>query len=152
MAKLLYSIKITLLENAIDQLPLGTVTTKHQKEKLKEFVMFITLIYSKWWLTSASATDAPWNDLCLYKNLIKFAKINKKISVSAIKAFDRHLWYLTGEIIPLALFSCILPDTEKAKLAAKMLKEKPVANQTEFSLSLHMVLALANQIFPRSSA
>lgn len=125
MAKLLYSIKITLLENNIAQLPQGTVTTKHQLPKIRDFVIFATIIYSSWWITCSHTADAPWNDLDLYKRLLAYDSVNSSVSQSAIKALKRHLWYLTEEMIPLALFSGIVPNTEKQAIAVKLLAVKP---------------------------
>jgi hypothetical protein len=110
MSKLLYSIKLCLLENEINDLPRGTVTLRNQTKKIREFVNFVTLIYSSWWLDCSSTADAPWNDLSLYRHLLRYAIVNKEISQSAIKAFKRHLWYLTAEMAPLALFSAKVPE------------------------------------------
>ena len=105
MAKAIYSIEIALLQNHIDLLPTGKITSKHQPEKVRDFVTFVTLIYCKWWLQCSVAVDAPWNDLQLFKDLCQYSQVSAAISSSAVKAFERHLWYLTAEMIPLALFS-----------------------------------------------
>ena len=47
---------------------------------------------------------------------------------SAIKAFNRHLWYLTAELVPLALFSSRVPDDDRRQLADKLLEVKPTEN------------------------
>ena len=47
MAKLLYAIKMCLLEAEIQQLPAGTVATKSHMGKLRHFA---TIVYSIWWL------------------------------------------------------------------------------------------------------
>lgn len=125
MAKVLYSIKICLLEGPIQQLPHGTITTKHQLPKLREFVTFATLIYSPWWLTCSNATDAPWNDLNLFQRLLSYEVVNPDISRSAIRAFKRHLWYLTAEMVPLSLFSGKVPPDEKQAMADRLLAFKP---------------------------
>lgn len=44
---------------------------------------------------------------------------------SALKAFSRHLWYLTGELIPLALFSSNTPAHECRLLADQLLQKRP---------------------------
>ena len=80
MAKLLYSIKICLLEAQISQLPQGTITAAHQVPKVREFVIFATLIYSSWWLTCTSAADAPWHDLNLFHKLLMYEAVNPAIS------------------------------------------------------------------------
>lgn len=70
MAKLLYSVKIVILQKEISSLPPGTITTKQQLRKLHDFVTFVCLVYSTWWNTCTQAVDAPWNDLCLFKKCL----------------------------------------------------------------------------------
>ena len=60
MAKLLYSLKIALLEKDISELP-GTVTTRQQVPKIRVFVTFVTHVYSIWWLTCK--THGLWIDI-----------------------------------------------------------------------------------------
>ena len=40
-------------------------------------------------------------------------------------AFKNHLWYLTEELIPLALFSSTLNDDEKKRIAEEIKKYVP---------------------------
>lgn len=125
MAKLIYSIKICLFELQIQQLPRNTITTLHQVPKVRAFVNFATLVYSSWWMTSNSAVDTPWNDLQLYKSLLRYKVVNPDVSQSALHAFKLHLWYLTAEMIPLALWSSKVPDDERRALADSLLAVKP---------------------------
>jgi hypothetical protein len=125
MAKILYSIKMVLLEEQLHLLPVGLVITRSQQPKLREFVTFVCWIYCRWWLTSTSVVDAPWHDLQLFQNLLKYEKINSIISSSALKAVKRHLWYLCSEMLPLALFSDLVPDSERKYLAEQLLLVQP---------------------------
>jgi hypothetical protein len=130
MAKLIYSIKICLLQQHINSLPRGSVTTAHQVQKVHDFVVFITHVYSTWWMTCSSAVDAPWNDLQLFRKLLQYEAVNANIAKSAIRANQRHLWYLTAEMVPLALFSCFTPNEEKRLLADRLLAIQPSAPVT----------------------
>ena len=47
MAKLIYSLKLALLETNISELPRGAIPTKDQFIKLRDFVSFICLVYCK---------------------------------------------------------------------------------------------------------
>ena len=123
MAKLLYTLKLALLEQHITLLPHGTITTRQQVPKIRAFATFITLIYATWWLTCDTAVDAPWNDLKLYHNLHAYKSVDKEIATSAMKAL--YLWYLTGEMLPLALFSTKVPAEERRALADAILDHKP---------------------------
>ena len=125
MGKLLYAIKICLLEQQILELPRGTVTTQQQVAKVRDFVVFITHVYSTWWLSCESSTNAPWLDLNLYKLLMRYKAVNKTISESAVRAFARHTWYLTAERVILALFDKVVPADERRALADALLAVKP---------------------------
>ena len=124
MAKLLYSAKIVLLQHEISSLPPGTITTKQQSGKLRDFVTFVCLIYSSWWNTCAKAMDAPWNDLCLFKKCLNYKVVNATVSRSAVVALSHYLWYLTAEMVPLALFSEVTPPEERQNLAKRLLALK----------------------------
>lgn len=125
MAKLLYSIKICLLEQHIAILPPGTVTTKRQVAKIRDFVNFATVIYSSWWMSCNSAVDAPWHDLKLICSLLQYNAVNSTVASSALSAFKNHLWYLTAEMVPLSLFSQLVPATERRELADRLLAIEP---------------------------
>ena len=125
MTKLINGLKIALLEKHIAELPAGTITTCHQVRKIRAFTTFITHVYSVWWLTCRNTVDSPYNDLQLYKRLLEYETVDKVISQSAIRALNRHLWYLTEEMVPLALFSKLVPSTERRALADALLKLKP---------------------------
>ena len=86
---------------------------------------FVTLVYIPWWLKSTSPTDVQCNDRDLYIRLLEYEKIDRSISSSALKAFQRHLWYLTSEMVPLSLFSDMVPTTDKENIAKKLLEIKP---------------------------
>ena len=105
MAKLIYSIKICLFEQQIQDLPCGTIMTLQQVSKVRDFVDFATLVYSTWWITTNFIEDAPWNDLNLYQSLLKYENVHPEISSSALRAFQLHLWYLTAELVPVVLWS-----------------------------------------------
>ena len=74
---------------------------------------FATTVYSMWEFTCQVTVEAPWNDLSPYKCLLEYKDINAGISASTVKALNRHLWYLTEEMIPLSLFSEIVPTQER---------------------------------------
>ncbi|XP_053180548.1 uncharacterized protein LOC128364085 [Scomber japonicus] len=98
MAKLLYTFKLALMEQHIALLPQGTITTWQQVPKICAFANFITHIYAKWWLTCEKAVDAALNDLNLYHHLQTYKAVDESIAASAIKALERHRWYLTAAL------------------------------------------------------
>ena len=92
---------------------------------MREFVVFITHVYSTWWLSCESNANAPCVDLTLYKLLMRYRTVNITISESAVRAFRRHTWYLTAEMVVLALFGKVVPATERRALADALLTIKP---------------------------
>ena len=121
LAKNIYLIKICLMEDQIKKLPRGTITAQQQVQKIRDMATFLTLVYSHWWLSCENAVDAPHNDLQFIKRLIQYESLNPTISSSALKAFQRHMWYLVGEMIPLALFSTVVTDEQKSSIAKALL-------------------------------
>jgi hypothetical protein len=125
MSKLLYSIKICLFEEQIKRLPAVTITTQQQVSKVRDFVNFTTLVYSHWWMTCNSAADAPWHDLEFFQTLMRYEIVHPEVSRSAVRALKNHLWYLTEEMVPLALFSTKTPSAARRSLADSIMAVKP---------------------------
>ncbi|KAJ8403988.1 hypothetical protein AAFF_G00343380 [Aldrovandia affinis] len=103
----------------------GTITTRQQVLKILAFADFITHIYATWWLTCDTAIDAAWNDLTLHHHLYAYKSVDAGIAASVIKELERHLWYLTGEMLPLVLFSTKVPVGERHALTEAILEYKP---------------------------
>ena len=85
------------------ELPKNSILTAKQADDLKRFVKFICLVYVPWWVTCPLPADSPINDLTLLKTIRKYP--DTVISTEAEKAMLNHCWYLTEELVPLALFS-----------------------------------------------
>lgn len=84
---------------------------------LERFCTFVALIYTKYWNQCSNAADAPFNDLQLLKELKRYHQVDTKIADTAMQAFQRHLWYLSDELITLALFSDKVSNDEKSAIA-----------------------------------
>ena len=121
MAKLLYSIKLVMLAPMIlSQLPKGAVFGAGQLDRIKRFVAFIVLCYVPWWLTAPVTAYAPTNDLAFITRVRRYASVDEASSSSALTAFNRHLWYLTQELVPLTLFCRSVDDTVKEAIVKKL--------------------------------
>ena len=136
MAKLLYTIKMVLLQNKIEtELPPGSVfdatgkskrkakkKKESQVEKLTRLCKFVVAVYVLWWITCASATDAAEHDLLLLKVISSYKEVDGQIAETAFIAFQRHLWYLTEEMLPLCLFSPNISHDIKGSVAKAILR------------------------------
>ena len=100
MGKQLYCYKMAMLQEYI---PPG-IASKSQLQKISRFVDFCTFVLNLWWFNCPLAASAPHQDLELVNNIKSFANVDPVVSAAALKAFSRHTSYLSGELIPLALW------------------------------------------------
>lgn len=113
MAKVIYCFKIYLFMEHFK------LTTKEQRS-LTDFCLFASLVYVKAWLSCPIASDAPINDLLLFKQIQQYSTVNKAVSECVMHKFKRHLWYLGPELIPLSLFSTKMSVMEKREMVEAM--------------------------------
>ena len=113
MAKSIYILKMTLLRHQLDL----HWQTKRKVEKMSLFVVFV---YLKSWFSASCLTSAANNDLELFRRIDKFKSVHKKVSAAAANVLQRHTWYLTEELVPLALFNEKLPLDDRTHLALKI--------------------------------
>ena len=120
MSKILYCMKLVLLNKKIMQLPKGTVFASQQLTKVRKFVQFVAYCYVPWWLTAPISTSAPRNDLELICSFIEYQKTEPTIGYAALNAMKGHMWYLTEELVPLSLFSSSVTNESKKKMVDKL--------------------------------
>ncbi len=88
MAKILYSIKIVLLnKKVVNELPKNTIFTAAQLPKLKKFVQYVVYCHIPWWLTAPVPSAAPFNDLNLMNALISYKDIDS-VSADSVSSLD----------------------------------------------------------------
>jgi hypothetical protein len=124
MSKLLYAFKIYLFREQTDIFKL----TKTMEAQMKRFVQFGALLYTRAWVQAPLATEAPGGDLQLWLDLCKYQEIDPMVGVEARNVLERHLWYLSDELVGLALFSNVLSPVEKTKIVNGMATEPSERN------------------------
>ncbi|KAK0051716.1 DNA repair protein RAD51 3 [Biomphalaria pfeifferi] len=78
---------------------------------------FGVLVYLRVWITAPLAINAPLNDFLLMRQLLEYPDVN--ISSVTSKKLGLHLWYISEELVALALFDSRVPaETKKLMLAA----------------------------------
>jgi len=117
MAKGIYCLKIYLFR---EQFKL----TQQELRSLRRICLFTITIYVKAWFTAASSCDAPYNDLCMLQSLELYADVDREVANIAVKKMRGHLWYLSEDLIALALFSDNVWDSEKVAIIAALKKPK----------------------------
>ena len=123
MAKILYAIKITLLRKIlVDNFP--SMFSSAKLDLIEQFAKFCIFIYLPWWICATNANDAPINDFELVRNSAQYADHDSTCSNAALDSLKNHLWYLSEELVSLALFSDKVQDSVKEKIASKLLQDK----------------------------
>lgn len=115
MSKMLYVLKLFIFRK---QFPLD----EFQSKACLEFSLFAVFIYVKAWIQCPNTCDAPVNDLNLIRTISKYYPSESYIAKAAKTAISRHLWYLSEELVPLALFSELVHKNTK-RLMVDRLKE-----------------------------
>lgn len=140
MAKAIYCLKIQLFR---DQFKL----TSQEQEALEALCVFIVRVYCKTWFNAPRACLAPKQDLDLIENLLKYESIDKKISEKGINKMINHLWYLSPELVALALFDPTVQNTVKSQMATKILTNQAEENE---KCSRNMRPKLKKEQLPKS--
>lgn len=108
MAKVIYSFKIWMFRGQFR-------LTASEEKGLKQICIFAVRLYIRAWFTAPSA---PRHDLQLLKHIHSYP--NVQISQIALKKFQRHLWYLSEELIALAFFDEEVSHETKHKMVCAL--------------------------------
>jgi hypothetical protein len=114
MSKAIYLMKIALLSHCFPMY--GT-----EEADVNRMALYIGLFYGNYFLRSPLAAMAPANDLQFFTWMNQFKAIDKKAADATLSSIERHLDYLTEELVILALFDPETSDEEKKKMADKLL-------------------------------
>lgn len=117
MAKVLYVLKIWLFRKQFR-------LTAKEETSVRDVAIFAVRVYLKAWITAPSAIDAPLNDLQLMNTLLQYSSIHPTISSATTKKFASHLWYLSEELVGLALFDDRVFSSTKRLMVASLDKEE----------------------------
>ena len=117
MAKGIYCLKIYLFR---EQFKLSA----HELQALRRICLFTVTIYVKAWFSAPDTRDAPLNDLCLLQTLESYVDTDRQVSDISLKKMRGHLWYLSEDLIGLALFSDRVFESEKVAMVDALKKPK----------------------------
>ena len=70
---------------------------------LRRFCNFVSIFYAPYWLQCPLASEAAVNDLEFHRAMMNYSSVDEEVAEAARHAFLRHRWYLTAELILLAL-------------------------------------------------
>ena len=118
MAILIYSLKICLFRKVL-KLP------RAEQKKLERFAAFACLYYIKYWVMAPLASEAPFADLTLYKDMLDYHDHDAPIAAAVLAKLRNHTWFFNQEYVAFNLFSNQVSDQIKMKIVDKLLIAKP---------------------------
>ena len=108
---------------------------EEELRNLWRFGRFAVLHYIPAFLSSSSGRDAAFNDLQLYKALLKYLEVDRELTESALATLSRHLWYLAPQTVLFGLFSGKVSEDHMSR-ACRLLtldrKESPILGVPKF--------------------
>ena len=125
---------------------------------LKRTAKFVAICYTKAFLTSLLPSLSPANDLKFMSLVHMYKQEDKEASDIWFKSCRNHLWYVTQELVILAIFDNDLCDDLRERMVQKLLSfpcpttfnpQKPVFPVVSFD-SINVPDQLVDFIGPRS--
>ena len=110
MSKCIYFLKMRLLSKVFTM-------NKEEKEQTDNLVYFIVLLYAKFWFTAPLASSAARTDLDFAAAVHKLRLVTPVLAWKLLQSCSRHRWYLTPQLITLALTDKGLEEESKEKMA-----------------------------------
>ena len=124
MAKGLYCLQIYLFRRQLKEAS-NFAFTRHQEEAIKRVCVFLVSIYVRHWFEAPRAVDAPINDLLLLKEIEAYELVDADVAKKAMDKVKGHLWYLSEDLAPLAMFSKKVSLEEKTQMLQNIKAASP---------------------------
>ena len=113
MSKVIYNLKIRLLSKIFKLSP-------EEKEQVDKVTEFAVLFYTKYWLETPLPASAARHDLEFMGHMLQYRQARPTIAYSVLQSCYRHLWYITPQLITLALADKDLEDNSKEQIAVAL--------------------------------
>ena len=113
MSKAIYLLKMELMTERIS-------VTVEERRQIHQMVQFIALFYAKYFLRSRIAVFSPQDDLKFLSSMISYRDEDPDLAIPVIASIKRHLWYLSEELVVLALFNEELGSFTRSVMAQKL--------------------------------
>ena len=110
MSKVIYDLKIELLSNVFHLSP-------EEKIQVGEIAKFSGLLYVKYWLQTPLPSSSARHDLDFMVKVLHYRLTNPAVAFAVLQSVHRHMWYLTPQLITLALADPGLEDSSKESIA-----------------------------------
>ena len=109
-AKAIYNLKMRLLSKVFKM-------SEDENRFVQHISDFVCCCYAQYWFTTSLPCSAPRQDLTFMNNLEIYRKSSPKFFWDVIRSTYKHLWYVTPQLVTLALFDRDLESTTKEEMA-----------------------------------
>ena len=116
MGQLLHIQKMFMLS---DQLP---STTKIMPQ-LTRMTQFLVLFYTIGCLNASLGADAPYNDLKFIVQMMDYRAVNNEVAETALQKVLKNRWYLTAELVVLAMLVVFAMFSSNQNISVKTKEE-----------------------------
>ena len=123
MSKCLYFLKIKLLIKIFK-------VSEEEEVQVKTLAQFILLFYAKYWFTTPLASSAARQDLEFMGNILQYRMMYPKLAYEVLTCTYRHLWYLTPQLVIMALADTGLEDSSREAMARELHSKERVQIKT----------------------
>ena len=117
MSKGIYCLKMFLFRRQFK-------TTKREAQNVTCVALFAALVYVRFWHEAPLSSHAPHNDIMMLTEL-KNCTSQMTVAATASSALQRHLWYLSEDLVGLSLLDNRIPDEVKADCVTRMKTASP---------------------------
>ncbi|QQP58282.1 Uncharacterized protein FKW44_003546 [Caligus rogercresseyi] len=114
MSKGIYSLKVWMFRGQFK-------LTAREEKGLRQIAIFVSCLYAKAWTLAPEAVAAPRHDLQLLKDLTMYMNnVNEDVGRAVLNKLQGHLWYLSEELVALALFDPLVRVEDKRKILTSL--------------------------------
>ena len=119
MAKAIYYVKMYMV---LPQLNANALVTAEQATQVERMSRYIILLYARYFLQTALTSAAPNLDLTFWRNVMRYRTIDQQISQAVEESVHRQMFYLTEELVVLALCDKHTTAVEKEMIVKALLQ------------------------------
>lgn len=122
MADGIYLLTIAMTDKIINMM------NCEEREMVNKAAFLVSICYAPWFLKSYMSDTATANDLMAYKSSYDIADEYPNLGAALTKSMGRHSWYLTEQLVVLAIADEDVEKDTKIQMIQKLLSVEKPAN------------------------
>ena len=116
MADAIYLLTLEMIKN------ISNIMNEKEKKMVKTASLFISLTYCPWFFKRSLSIKASVNVLAAFKDVFDLSKEYPEFSQSILKSMQNHTWYLSQQLVVMALVDDDVEKDEKKNILQKLLQ------------------------------